>query len=318
MNSNRDNFAHHYPPDLFGLMTDVIPRLCKTKRDVLIFFEGAGVSPKFTSEARRQLNENRAGISKFAIAQDVIERLNEAGDLGLRARRELIKRVIDFQDFGTCWPDDADQAELLVGRVRTLVNRVDTATRIHLNQEAEMRQRIEERRAKTEGSRVPHQNLAEIRRDFNRLFAIDNPQERGRSLENVLNRYFAASGILVRESFFLSSPSGPGTAEQIDAAIRLAGNLYLVEMKWVSGKVDVSDVSRHLNRVLSRDHARGIIITNNGYTQPAVEACRDFLSHRLIVLCTLGEISSLLESGDDLGEFLTNKIDRCELEKKPL
>ncbi len=314
MNSNRDNFAHHYPPDLFGLMTDVIPRLCRTKRDVLTFFDGAGV----TSEARRQLDDNRARISKFEIARGVIERLNQAGDPGLRARRELIKRVIDFQDFGTCWPDDADQAELLVGRVRTLVNRVDTATRIHLHQEAEMRQRIEDRRAKTERSKVPHQDIEEIRRDFNRLFGIDNPQERGRSLENVLNRYFAVSGILVRESFALSSPSGPGTAEQIDAAIRLAGNLYLVEMKWVSGKVDVQDVSRHIGRVLSRDHARGIIIANNGYTLPAVETCREFLSQRLIVLCTLEEISSLLESGDDLGEFLTNKIDRCELEKKPL
>lgn len=318
MDSSGNTYAHHYPPALFALMTDVIPRLCRRKRDVLTFFQGAGVSTEIVSEARRRWDEDRDGTSKFEIARIVIERLNDVGDDGLRARRELIKRVIDFHDFSTCWPADADQAELLVGRVRAFVGREDTATRIHKNQEAEMRQRIEERRVKTEKLRHQNQTIAEIRRDFNKLFAIENPQQRGRSLEEVLNRYFDASGILVREAFALFSPTGSGTAEQIDGVIRLAGQLYLVEMKWVSGKVDVEDVSRHIGRVLSRDQTRGIVIANNGYTQAAVDTCREFLSQRLIVLCTLEEISSLLDSGEDLEEFLTKKIDRSLLEKSPL
>ena len=89
-------------------------------------------------------------------------------------------------------------------------------------------------------------------------------------------------------------------------------------MKWVSGKAGVEDVSRHISRLLSRDQIRGIIVANNGYTQAAVDTCREFLSRRLHVLCTFEEISSLLDSGDDLEVFLTRKIDRCVLEKEPL
>lgn len=37
------DIAFHYPPDLFNLLVQTIPLLCRSKKDVLTFFIGAGV-----------------------------------------------------------------------------------------------------------------------------------------------------------------------------------------------------------------------------------------------------------------------------------
>ena len=34
--------TYHYPPDLFSLLVDAIPRLFRSKPDVLTFFRGGG------------------------------------------------------------------------------------------------------------------------------------------------------------------------------------------------------------------------------------------------------------------------------------
>lgn len=34
----------HYPPEIFNLLVDTIPLLCRSKRDVIGFFQGAGVN----------------------------------------------------------------------------------------------------------------------------------------------------------------------------------------------------------------------------------------------------------------------------------
>ena len=37
------DIIYHYPPELFQLLIDTIPLLSRSKKDVLIFFRGAGV-----------------------------------------------------------------------------------------------------------------------------------------------------------------------------------------------------------------------------------------------------------------------------------
>ena len=39
---------YHYPPELFNLLVDTIPLLFRSKKDVLLFFKGSGVSKKYT------------------------------------------------------------------------------------------------------------------------------------------------------------------------------------------------------------------------------------------------------------------------------
>lgn len=308
--------SYHYPPELFQLLVDTIPRLCRSKRDVFLFLRGAGVPENMVTELRAELANDRDSVSKFHIVRTVLGHLNEAGDTMLRQRRELVKRVVQFEDFSTCWPSDRLEAQGLVAEVRRVVNVKDSFTRIQQERDAEVRQRREAERNEMEALRERRSSLEGIKQDFNRLFAMVNPQERGSTLEGVLNRLFAASGILVREAFTRSSESGR-VIEQIDGVIELDGDLYLVEMKWHQEPIGVPEVSQHLFRVFNRSEKRGIYISYSGYTAPAISICREQLNNAVIVLCTLQEFVLLLEREDDLREFLKAKVRGSILDKEP-
>ena len=309
--------SYHYPPDLLQLLVDTIPRLCKTKRDVFLFFRGAGIKHSMVSDLEARLAESRESVSKFEIVRTVIARLNEAGDEALRVRREVLKRVCEFEDFSTCWPDDSLKAQGLVSRIQRVVKVKDSFTRMKKERDVEARRNRETQRSREEEFRQQKTFLAEIRQSFYHLFAMNNPQKRGRLLEKVLNQLFRAAGILVREDFRRLSETGRGIIEQIDAVIELDGRIYLVEMKWLKGPAGRGDVSEHLVRVFNRSASGGIFISYSGYTAPAIETCKESLSRVVVALCTLQEFVLLMEKETSLEEFLRAKIRGSIIDRQP-
>ena len=92
---------YHYPPEVFNLLVDTIPLLCKSKKDVIIFFKGAGVPSIHLSELENKVITDRSSINKYEIVRTVLQKINEIGDSALRARREVIKRIVEFEQFST-------------------------------------------------------------------------------------------------------------------------------------------------------------------------------------------------------------------------
>ena len=160
-----------------------------------------------------------------------------------------------------------------------------------------------------------------MKRDFYSLFFTDQDrwerQKRGIRLEKVLNRLFEINEILVRESFRRTGEPGEGVIEQIDGVVELEGEVYLVEMKWLQDAVGVGDVSRHLVRIYHRGSSRGIFISATDFTLPALDVCREALQKTLVVLCTLEELTRLLEQEKDLKGFLKEKIQSAIIDKEP-
>ena len=308
---------YHYPPELMQLLVDTVPRLFRSKRDVILFFRGAGVGSAMTSDLEVQLHRDRDSIYKYDIVRIVLSRLNEAGEKALAERREVLKRVVEFEDFSTCWPEDRLEAQGLVSRIRSVVDVKDSFTRMRQEREVEARKHREIKQKEIDALRLKQEALAGIGRDFSHLFSMDNAQQRGRLLENVLNRFFKESGILVRESFNRVSEQGQGVIEQIDGVIELDSHIYLVEMKWLKESVGVADVSQHLVRVFNRGESRGIFISYSEYTAPAIAICEESLSKAVIVLCTLQEFVFLLERERNLEEFLREKIRKAIINKQP-
>ncbi|WP_375514682.1 hypothetical protein [uncultured Nostoc sp.] len=134
----------HFSPDFLNLLIDTIPKLCKSKKDVIIFFSSAGVSQKILADVSEKVNKDASSINKYEIARTVLVRLNEAGDHVLRERREIVKRVAEFDDFSRCWPNDRIAAMGLVAKVREMINVKDSFTRIQQDCES----RLEEDRKK--------------------------------------------------------------------------------------------------------------------------------------------------------------------------
>lgn len=309
---------HHYPPELKSLLIDAIPRLIKGKLDVLNFFKGCGVAPSLYADLARQVRTDRQGIKKFDLARQVVDRLNDGGDATLRARREILRRVTQWDDFSTCYDNDRMEAKGYVAEIQKLVNVKDSFTTMNREREKEREARVSEHeKATAEKARVKAER-DKIKDDLFALFGEQNASKRGIALEGVLNRLFKSYGIGVREAFRRVGTEGEGVIEQIDGVVEFDGHQYLVEMKWWTQPLGKADVSSHLVGVFNRSVARGLLISQSGFTDPAVTTCRESLARAVFVLAKLEEIVFLLERGSSLVDLLRAKVRGAVVDKNPL
>jgi hypothetical protein len=311
------DISFHYPPELLNLLIDTIPRLCRSKNDVVLFFKGAGVPQAATIGIETQLIQEKEKINKFQIARKILTYLNEQGEITLRERREVLKRVIEFENFSSCWPNDQITAKGYVSEIQKIINVKDSFTRMNLEREKERQKNIYQARHDRDVQAKKKMMLDSIREKFANLFTEKNAFQRGKKLENVLNELFGAHEILIRESFTLKGDEKEGIVEQIDGAIELDGHVYLVEMKWWKDPIGVPEVSQHLVRIYHRGHSRGIFISASNYTDPAILLCKESLQKTVICLASLNEIYFITENSTDLKQVLRDKITAAILDKNP-
>ncbi|MFJ9776577.1 restriction endonuclease [Kitasatospora sp. NPDC101157] len=308
--------AYHWPPELMALLTDTIPLLCRSKDDVVNFLRGAGTNEALLGRFRQQLAVDRSAVSKYEIAREVIRQLNEQGDQSLGVRRALLRRVTEFEDFSTCWPDDQLKARGLVGQIRQVVGVKDSFTRMQQERDREREAHLADRRAAEDERRRRSALYSDLRAQIAALFSMGDAQKRGLELEALLNRVFALDGIGVRESFTLWLEDGEA-AEQIDGVVELDGQTFLVEVKWWAKPLDVNPVSRHLVRLMGRPDVSGLMISASGYSAPAVAECERFLTHKVMVLGELRELVLLLEREKSVADWLREKTRRAKLDRRP-
>ena len=312
------DITFHYPPELFNLLVDTIPLLNRSKKDVLLFFQGAGVCEEILRDLRETLRTAPNEINKFQIVRTVLEQLNVRGEKTLRERREVLRRVVEFSSFDSCWPNDQLKAKGLVAVVRETVNQKDAFTRMKLEREQERKARLAETRSEASKKQEKISKIESSKNDFFSLFGTSiSPQERGKKLEIVLNDLFDAYGILIQEAFHLVGEQGEGIVEQIDGVIELKGDLYFVEMKWFQARVGKAEIAEHLVRLMSRAEGRGIFISASDYTEPAVQVAREFLQHKILIMATLEEIVQLLDRQAELDDFLLKKVHAALIYKNP-
>ena len=311
------DISFQYPPELMSLLIDTIPRLCRSKMDTLLFLKGAGVPDSLTSDVLQTVQNDRQRINKFQIVRTILTRLNEQGEPALRERREVLKRVVEFDDFTTCWENDRLKAQGLVTQIQKLINVKDSFTRMKEERARERKEKTAKREAELSKKNERIKSIENVKSDLFSLFGEKNAHKRGKQLERILNKLFLIYDISVREDFTLTGESGDGILEQIDGVIELDGHLYFVEMKWWKVPVGVPEIAQHMMRVFTRAESRAIIISASSFTPPAVNSCKEALSQKVVTLCTLEEFVMLLEKQADVLEFLRKKIQQTIIEKTP-
>ena len=311
--------AYHFPPDLLDLLIDTIPLLCRSKQDVLTFFRGCGVAHVTMADLQQQVIADRNAINKYAITRSILTRINEGGDRNLGQRRQVIKRVTEFQDFSSCWPADQLKAKGLVASIRELVNAKDIVTRISQERDSDRQKHLRKQAAAAEAKRLRRTERDELRRRLAALRLMSNPRERGLAFEAVLNAIFKLDGLSVREAFTLNTEDGH-VGEQIDGLIVLDGHPILVEAKWHTAPLGVNDVCRHLVRVYGRPAGvHGLIVSASDFATPAVEECKRALTEHVFMLAEVNEILMLLENPNVcLRTWLSAKLLAASINRQPL
>lgn len=309
---------YHYPPDLLELLVEALARLNKSKKGVVTFLRGAGVDEADLADVDEIVRKSPASINKFEIARQALVKVNARGDSGLRPRREIIKRVVEFEDYSSCWPEDQLKARGLVAAVREAVNKKDAFTRMHQERDVERAEVVARQRAEQAAAAEKRAKIESVNSRLTSLFGMDDrPHERGKLLESVLNDLFKAYGIHVREDFRRKDPDSSVVLEQIDGVIELDGAIHLVEMKWLNSPVGVGEFLPHLSRLFLRANAHGIFISSSGYTEPVVKECATALAQKTMILCSLQEFVMLLQRQGDLIAFLKRKSQAAIVDKNP-
>lgn len=309
---------YHYPPDLLELLVEALARLNKSKKGVVTFLRGAGVDEADLADVDEIVRTSPASINKFEIARQALVKVNARGDSGLRPRREVIKRVVEFEDYSSCWPEDQLKARGLVAAVREAVNKKDAFTRMHQERDVERAEVVARQRAGQAAAAEKRAKIENVNGRLTSLFGMDDrPHERGKLLEAVLNDLFKAYGIHVQEDFRRKDPDTSVVLEQIDGVIELDGAIHLVEMKWLNSPVGVGEFFPHLGRLFLRANAHGIFISSAGYTEPVVKECATALAQKTMILCSLQEFVMLLQRQGDLIAFLKRKSQAAIVDKNP-
>jgi hypothetical protein len=314
----KSEIIYHYPPDLMTLLIEAVHYLNKGKRDVFLFFRGAGVSEKIlTGSAYLKWQMDKNSISKREIAREILSAVNVGEDAYLSQRREIIKRIIEFDAFSMCWENDRLPAQGIVAQIQKLVSAKDTVTRI-INDDKKIRDERRKIQNEREAEKLRYiESLNVLKKEFSSIFREVIPQKRGKMLERVLNKLFKIYNISIREALTIKGNNAERIIEQIDGVIDFEGHLYFIEMKWWSEPLGVQQISEHLVRVYHRSEARAIIISASNFTAPAITTCKDALQQKVVILCTLEEIFLLLENNRDLISFLRQKIHAAQIEKNP-
>lgn len=300
--------TYHYPPELMNLLGQAIPVLFNSKNELLLFFRGAGIHESLFADLQERVQRDRKNIDKYFITRTILQRLNEAGERTLRERREILKRIVEFEDFSTLYANNQLSAKGLVAEIRRVVNVKDSFTRMQQEKERVVEEHRAEQRAKLQRENEVRGRLAELKQQIFGLFKMADPWKRGKEFESLLNQLFSMSGFLVKESFTIKGDQSQGIVEQIDGVVEFSGHIYLVEVKWYNKPLDVADVAPHLVRLYSRDGVRGIYISASGYTSGAVESCRTALTQKVVVLSTLEELIYAFEQGQELSVVFKTKV----------
>ncbi len=309
--------SFHYPPELFQLLVNTIPLLNRSKDSVILFFRGAGVPEILYKDLSNKINTDRDSINKYEICRTILTRLNEKKELYIKERRELLKRIVEFESFTNCWENDQYKAKGLVAEIQKIINVKDSFTRMNQEREKEHLKHTTEYNDKIKKIQERTEQIDSVKKKLYALFAMNNPQERGKSFEEVLNLLFSIYGIIVREAFTRTGNNGEGIIEQIDGVIEIDNQIYLVEMKWTKQKIGNDDIFTHLGRIYLRSNAQGIFISASGYSSSGILSAKDALGKALLILTDLEEFIDVLENNKDLVQYLKTKIRNAIIDKDP-
>ena len=100
--------SYHFRPDVFTAVVDAIALIRNSKRDVVTFFRSAGLEHPQLHEYEQQIKVDRDTLRKTEMAHTLLRIANEIPtDAGLKIRREILKAVVDFNNFEAVFPDKA-------------------------------------------------------------------------------------------------------------------------------------------------------------------------------------------------------------------
>jgi len=305
--------SFHFPPELLSLLIDTIPRLNKSKKDLLLFFANCGVESSILQKYVVALKRDRTSVNKFEVTREVLTILNQGGDRMLGIRRQLLQRVVCFDSFDMCWENDRDHAKANVAEICRIVKLKDTVTRFEQIADREPQNIVRQNQQRLQLIAEKKEQYQALKNQLMGLFSMENPQKRGKALETALNNLFAFFQIGIHEAFCVYDDEIGKCYEQIDGVIEVGSNLLLVEMKWEQTQIGAEPIGRLVGRTFTKAGVDAALISYSGFTETGVRTANNALSQRVVILVELQDIVTILTLEKDMKEYFATKIKYAKL-----
>ena len=237
---------------------------------------------------------------KRNIVANLVDRLDRNQDIFQPDLLRLMSEVACVRDFSHLQrlEDGEIKSDRAKSAVSALCKWVDRHEATLLEQE-----RIEERRQKAHETLMTktavQKTLEELREEYYKLLASDQPQRRGFRLEGIIRELFEIFDLDPKASFRI-------TGEQVDGAFTLEGTDFLFEAKWqqdLVGAAELDSLAGKLRRKL--ENTLGLFLSINGFSDDGINAHAS--GRRLILLMDGSDLMAVLEGRIDLFQLLLRK-----------
>jgi hypothetical protein len=285
----------HFPDNIMHALKDAVINVFWKKEDVRALFSRCGVPG--TLVASQDWN-----LVKIKCVSPIVDALN-ADQHGIGPLRQIIRETLEYKDGEHLrWTSDAEkrcrEATRSLEHLRILVRENDS-TKQSADEERQARL---QRRQQEKGNADFLAGLNGIKTRFLAYHANQNRQHRGYALEEIPYDLFTLFDLEPKGSF-------RRTGEQIDGAFRLDHEHFLLEAKWQSVPVNLSDL-RDLDGAVgsSLDNTLGLFVSLSGFSGEALAGYVQGSRPRIV--CMDGQdLMAVLEQTIALPDLIHRKKD---------
>jgi hypothetical protein len=261
------------PQDISNLLAVAIRDVIWFKDNVLNFLEESGVPRSIMLEIRKIKKETPT----IRIVHHVLDRLAEQGTDGFNISRSILTKMHYWKDIHTVLPERRDQAIASLKALQSAYKQYEAQLRYQ--QQEQEKKMHSERIERSRMSDLDHEKLQSFRDEFDRIFAMTDPQRRGNCFQDLMNRVL---------DYYCEESKGAfnRTGEQIDGLFYFDKHWYYVEVRWKGEKASAADVSILRDRAKSAfgGDTKALFISFNGFSKDCLDSLAGTRDERVILM----------------------------------
>lgn len=288
------------PKEIADSMRTCILSLFWRKVDVIDFFHRVGCTKE---DLRRARNYEALNLTRTAIVEDIMTRIQARSDGGVAPMRNAIRELINWSTFdpylfGPGGKLDIAKAKASINHLRAIQTSYDDRIKDDIIKQREREKAVSEKHS-----------LDEIRKRFILLHKgqdengkVINSQKRGYLLEAILKDLCQFEKLNVTDHFQFNL-----VGEQIDGSLKFDGENYIVEAKWQDDLVASNALYQFAGKIEGKMYGRGIFISINGFSADSVRALKQGKALKS-VLVDGADMSLIMEGILSFTEVIDKKI----------
>lgn len=262
--------------DIANLLAVAIRDVIWFQSSVLSFLEGCGVPRPIMIDLNRMRKAKKPTV---LMIHHVLDALDVRGPEGYEIARRMLTKMHYWNDLHTVPADRKDAAVASLKALQAAVVRFRAQEEYKKEQESREQATHKVRESRGRLKNLDHRALAGFRDEFDRIYAIAVPQERGNRFQDLMNRIF---------NYYCEESKGDfrRIGEQIDGQFYFDKHWYFVEVRWKQEQTQAADISVLRDRARSAfgGDTKALFLSFNGFTPECLASLAGRTDERVVLM----------------------------------